>query len=129
MTQVRWVPDSAGFISQQCKQCQRYFKYQPTDDIRSPQRCAYCGAEGGNLLTGPQQDYFTALLAKQAQDMIYGTSSGSRPTLPTAVEPVEADDDLPQVAKFSCCDATIRHDGASTSLHCIRCGELVTVGG
>jgi len=112
--------DSRGFISEVCPACSRGFKIPLIrGGIPRLAHCPYCEYRGDNFLTPEQRKYMQALTARLAINAL--KTGVTPPSLPPT--PVEANDDLPSIASFPCCEGRIRHDGASSSLYCPFCGK------
>lgn len=112
--------DAHGYISEVCPSCTRRFKILLIPGgIPKLSHCPYCEHVGENFFTSEQKKYMEVLVARLA---ITRLKTGMKlPTLPS--DPVESNDDLPAIAKFVCCDGSIRHDGGSKTLFCPFCGK------
>lgn len=138
--EISFTPDSEGYLSQECPECEKRFKVQfaQGDDEGQPIRfCLYCGHNGENCWwTQEQLDYITANLAHgevapQLQAMgkrLERASRGGFIQFKTSVDldpippkPVEPDEPWP-TKTFKCCHEPVMHDGTQAEIHCPMCG-------
>lgn len=142
---VEFETDSDGFISQECPACFRKFKVVFGDGSdRRIGYCPYCkhaeegcwwtqeqadylAAIGGEKLAGPLLDDFARKVNRISQPGDFLQIGVKVEHGPQASRPSEPDDQM-QIATFACCGETVKHDGATSPLTCIICGELTSAG-
>lgn len=136
--------DSDGFVTQECPACSKHFKAVFGEGSDRPiSHCPYCGhvnqdcwwtqaqaeylaAAAGQEIVGPLLDDFTQGINRISKPgdflkLSAKVEHGPRPTAPEELDTPMA------VANFDCCGERIKHDGSSTTLHCIICGTAMMV--
>ena len=137
--EISFTPDSDGYMSQECPECEKRFKVKFTqDEDGQPIRfCLYCGHSGEDCWwTQEQIDYITANLAheevipelqKMAQRLEHSSHGGfihlraDIKSAPIPPQPIEPDEPWP-ITKFDCCAEAVKHDGSQAEIHCPMCG-------
>lgn len=121
--------DAERFMSQECPHCSRRFKVKPEElPLAKLAHCPYCEHDGEGCWWTPGQAAVikaigVRMVAEQLNEGMRGSKAWRPGPLPTIPDPpVESVDEFPTTHMFACCNATIRHDGASTSFRCVICG-------
>lgn len=124
-------------MSQECPRCVRRFKVNPEElALTKIGHCPYCDHDGEKCWWTPGQaavikGFGARYIAERMNEGMRARGSklwkpGPLPTVPDA--PAESVDELPTAFTFTCCNATIRHDGASAALRCVVCGTKAVTG-
>jgi hypothetical protein len=148
-TTISIPSDSEGFLSRKCPACLKHFKIKLGEGSDEPlSHCPYCDERGDDWFTDEQRAYVEAVGLNFAHDIVSeklgamarrfnrGSSGGgfitakmthsSSPRKAVPPVPVEPEETMP-VVFFECCKERVKHDGSTEALHCIICGNVVSI--
>ncbi len=144
IVEVSFKTDPDGFISQQCPECNRYFKVKfEKSSKKKLSYCPYCSFNSESFLTEKQINYAKDMMSSKVVLPLlkkFGNSFSSSSKFiqvkseykckPHALAPIE-DNRVNKIIQFSCCaeDAKIR-DSWNQKVYCIICKkEFESLGG